>query len=59
MNKNYLVVHTLTNAVAIIFKDKISGIIKREDGAVDILLESGSLFTFIDKYEDIIRQILQ
>lgn len=58
MDKNYIVVHTNNGQVAIIFKDKITGIFKHEDGTSDILLESGSMFNLKDKYEDIIKQLI-
>lgn len=58
MNKNYIVVHTTNDEVAIIFKDKIAGICRHGDGTADLLLVSGSMVYFKDKYADIIKQLI-
>lgn len=59
MNKNYIVVHpTGSCKIAVIFKDKITGVFKHDDGTADVLLESGSMFALLDKYEDIIKCVI-
>ena len=62
MNKDYIVVHENisdgTSTVAILFKSHICGVHKHCDGTADILLDSGACCYSIDKYEDIIKQLI-
>lgn len=58
MNKNFIVVHTSADEVGIIFKGNIAGVVKHADGTANILFDSGFTFYTIDKYEDIIKQLI-
>lgn len=59
MAKDYIVVHPNgSNEIGIIFKSKITGIMKHDEGTADILLESGAMFYLLDKYEDIVKRLL-
>lgn len=57
MNKDYIVVH-VGEKVGIIFKSHICGVYKHSDGTADIYLDGGQLCYVIDKYEDIIKQLI-
>lgn len=59
MNKNYIVVHDTVNGIGIVFKDKIGGVFKEnEDGTARLLIVDGYTLPTVDKYEDIIKQII-
>ena len=58
MNKDFIVVHNHKDEVGIIFKRDIAGVVKHADGTADILLRSGFTFYAINKYEDVIKQLI-
>lgn len=58
MIKNYIVVHDKMNGLGIVFKDKIGGIFKDEDGTAKLLVVDGYMVVINDKYEDIVKQII-
>lgn len=58
MIKNYIVVHDKMNGLGIVFKDKIGGVFKDEDGTAKLLIVDGYMLVTNDKYEDIVKQII-
>lgn len=55
MNKDYIVVHQ-DNRTGVIFKDRIDGVLQREDGT--LVLVDGYSFCIEDKYADIVAKLI-
>ena len=62
MNRDYIVVQVFDidtpRRIGILFKSKISGVLKSDDGNAKIILDNMSQIITLDRYEDVIKQLI-